>query len=1122
MKTKHCIKCAANPMSLNLHFNQFAQPSNRLLLVVALFFASLIAVPLGHPQTTNASVSGVVTDSSGASVVGAQVTARNSGTGLIETATTTDAGTYTLTTLPPGTYTVSTMKQGFTTSVQTGLLLTVSQAATLKTVLKIGATNETVSVTATGSIINQSTAELSEVVNEKSVKELPLNGRDPSSLVLLAPGMANVLNAGGDLQTSNAIPTETGASANGGRQGSTYYLLDGVQNMDTYLLLAAPFPNADATQEFRVITNNYDARYGFAPGAVVTIQTKSGSNEFHGGLFEFLRNSALNAGNYFSHAVDPLKRNQFGGDLGGPIKKDKIFFFANYQETNASETSATNTTFDPTAAMLAGDFSAVPIALGAPFATINGKPNQINPALYSPAAVALSALVPLGQTPATGEVDYVGTPERYTYREATGRVDWDVSGSQRLTIRSFLDLINQPALTQNGNILSNTLGQRAHLYNELISHTWTVSPTSVNIIAGAWLENDSYTAAQVTNNSGQPVCLSQFIDVSDPQGECYPQNGIQITDGFGQPGTSPSLEDRRTWTITDDFSKVLGQHTITVGGNGLHQYASEVAAYPSNARVSFSGQYTGFGLADFLLGRASSFLQGAGETQNVTGTVLGIYAQDSWRIRPNLTVTAGIRWEPNLPPAVGNGRGAAFVPGEQSLRYPNAPLGLVFPGDKGVDAPLMPSDDRQFGPRVGVAWQPASLPNTAVRGAFGIFFQPIEYSVYNHTADINPFSPTYNFSGTSTQFIPLQDPYSYVNSGAPGGVNPFPPFASANQVPPSTATFPSGPLSVAAVFSRDFKMGTTQSWNLSVEQQFGNNFALHLAYVGSESYHQNIPIDLNPGIYNASDAALSGSRTTYTAFGEILQNTSVGTASYNSLQVGLEKRLSHNLQFQSNFTWSHTEDTFSAASLSFSGTLPDPFNVHFNYGNSDLNIPFISVTNFVYTTPGLSGHKIVLRQALGGWEVSGIYTMQSGSPFGIAGGDGDNNSASQQDADRADFARGYSDASALGLRQGSRSQQLTKYFNTAAFTVNAPGTFGDTPRNIFQGPGINTADLGLMKNWDYRERYRLQFRWEMFNAFNRPNFANPNNDPSTADFGQITSVGPIAPRVMQAALKLTF
>jgi hypothetical protein len=1114
MYSKLCFKRAQH---LNIH----------ILPMVALFLTSFLCLSRIEAQTTNASVSGTVVDSTGASIPGAQIIAQNTDTGLTTTATTTDAGTYIFTTLPPGNYTITTTRQGFTTNVQKGLVLTVGQSATVKAVLEVGATSQTVSVNAAGNVINQSTAELSQVVNERSVKELPLNGRDPSSLVLLAPGTTNVLAQGGVgvLQNTNAFPTETGASANGGRQGSTYYLLDGVQNMDTYLLLAAPFPNADATQEFRVISNNFDARYGFAPGAVVTIQTKSGSNQFHGGVFEFLRNSALNAGNYFSHAVDPLRRNQFGGYIGGPIIKNKLFFFANYQETKASTSTGTNTTDTPTAAMLAGDFSAVPQDLsataGSPFTTINGKPNQVDPALFSPAAVALSALVPLGQIPANGQVTYAGAKQTYTYKEATGRLDYDINATQRLTVRSFMDLLDQPEQTLNGNILNNTLGLRGRLYNELITHTWTTSSSSVNVLSGAWLQNDFFSAAHVTDNNGQPVCLSQFIAVSDPAGTCYAEGGVQITNGFGQPYTAPNLEDRRTWTVNDDFSKIIGNHTITVGGNALHQYANEVAAYPANARISFNGQYTGFGLADFLLGRASSFLQGGGETQNQTGTVLGIYAQDSWRVRPNLTLTAGVRWEPNLPPTVKNGRGAAFVPGQQSTRYPGAPLGLVFPGDKGIDSSLLPHDYSQFGPRIGVAWQPRSLPNTAVRGAFGMFYSPLQYSIYNHTADINPFSPTFSFNGTAAEFISLQNPYAFGNAG----VNPFPPFASAGDNPPSSAVFPTSPLSVGSVFSRDFKLGTTQSWNLSIEQQFGNDLALHLAYVGSQSYHQVVPIDLNPGVFVAPglpNSADSGSRSTYTAFGQILQSTSAGTASYHSLQVGIEKQLAHGLQFQSNFTWSRNEDTFSGGSISFGNPVPNPFNLRFNYGKSDLNIPIISVTNFVYTTPGLSGHNGLLRQALGAWEVTGIYTMQSGLPFSIFGGNGGNDSAAQQYGDRADFTPGNGPGSALGLRQGGRTQQLARYFNTAAFTPNAKGTFGNTPRNIFQGPGINTADLGLIKNWAYQERYKMQFRWEMFNAFNRPSFANPNSDPSSGNFGQITTIGPIAPRLMQAALKLTF
>ena len=598
---------------------------------------------------------------------------------------------------------------------------------------------------------------------------------------------------------------------------------------------------------------------------------------------------------------------------------------------------------------------------------------------------------------------------------------------------------------------------------------------------------------------------------------------MSVSNGFGQPYSSPNRENRRTWTINDDYTKIFSKHTLTLGETALHQFANEISAYPQNAAIGFDGQYTGFGLADFLLGEASSFLQGAGETQNETGILLGIYAQDAYRMKPNLTITAGVRWEPNLPPSVKNGRGTAFIPGEHSTRYPNAPTGLVFPGDPGVDSELQPQDYRQFGPRIGVAWQPASLPKTAFRGAFGIFFSPLLYSVYNHTADTAPFSPTYSFSGSTAAngYIPFSTPFAASTSGL-NGVNPFPPFASANTDPPSTATFPPGLVGVGAVFNTNFHVGTTQSWNASVEQQFGRDFALHLAYVGSESYHQLLPIDLNPGIYNPTNAALSGSRITYPAFSSIIENGSLGTANYNALQLSFEKRLSHSLQFQESFTWSRTEDTFSAnAGASGGRNLADPFSIRFNFGKSDFNVPLVSVTNFVYTTPLLKGHNVLLREGLGGWEISGIYTLESGYPFTVT--DSQNNSASDQGGDRANFAPGYGPGSAFGLRQGSKQQQLNHYFNTAAFAPNPPGTFGNTPRNIFQGPGINSADIGFIKNFALPEHANLQFRWETFNTFNHPNFANPNSDVSSgSSFGQITSIGPIAPRVQQAALKLTF
>ena len=1061
----------------------------------------------------NATLNGTVLDNAGAAVPGAHITVVNTGTNATQAGQSNDQGVYSIGQLAPGSYTVTVEMTGFRKAVETGIVLTVNQSATLNIPLQIGDLEQTISVSADAALINATTAEISTVVDQHAISQLPLNGRDPSSLVFLAPGVTNVLNTGGGyLQTGFSFPTETGASANGGRQGSTYYLLDGVQNMDTYLLLAAPFPNSDAVQEFRVISNNFDAHYGFSPGAVVSIQTKSGSNQWHGGAFEFIRNSDLNAGNYFSHTVDTLRRNQFGGYVGGPIIKNKLFFFANYQGTRSSSQGATNPTYTPTAAMLNGDFSAVPVKLQGPFVN-----NMVNPALFSPAAVTIAkTALPLGGDPASGLTNYASGGIKNSLDEGTFRLDWELTSKQHIVLRTYINNFDQPAGSVNGNILSvlqetpyNAIQNNPiKYYNQILTHTWTINPSLVNVVSGFWTQESAHSSAQVFDQSGQPVCLSRYIKVNELPGQCYLE-GLSVNNGFSTAYTEPSQEIRTSFGVSDAVTKTIGNHSLSFGVDLWHQYAKELTQYPTQPIINFNGSYTGFGLADFLLGKAAQFTQGAGEIADVSGIVLGLFAQDQYRIRPTVTLTAGVRWDPNLPPTSAGGRGAAFVPGQQSQKFPGAPLGLNFPGDKGVNSALMPTSYGYIEPRLGVAWQPRSLPGTSFRAGFGLFTAPLPYSVYNHAADIAPFSPTLGFDATATNFISFDDPYSFL-----GTTSPFPPFASIGFVPPSNTNFGTSPIAVQAIFSNNFRLGITQSWNASVEQQFGRDIALHLAYIGSESYHQETVIDQNPGIF-----ATGGTRSIYPAFSNILTLASIGTASYNSLQVGVEKRFSHGLQFQSNFTWAKTIDLAGSGNVSF-GTpqVPDPFNIRFNRGISLLNFPYVSVSHLVYTTPELQGHGVLMRELLGAWELSGIVTLQSGQPFGISGGNGNNNSGSLQFGDRADVVPGIP----LNVHQGGKAQWLAHYVNAAAFVTNAPGTFGDSGKNLLRGPGIATSDLAFVKNWKVRESYGVQFRWELFNAFNHASFATPNNDPTSANFGQITSIGPIAPRVMQGALKLSF
>ncbi len=1072
-----------------------------LFLIVSALFGCLIS----FGQGTGASLNGSITDSNGGLIPQAKLTVQNLDTNVTRVITSNGSGQYTVTPLQPGRYSVTAEKSGFKREVRSGVVLTVGQSATLNISLAIGDTKEVVNVASTAELINATSAEISQVVGEKAMKALPLNGRDPSSLVLLAPGITNVLNTGGGTQQGETtFPTETGASAGGGRQGSTYYLLDGVPNIDTYLLLAAPFPNADATQEFRVISNNFDAHYGFAPGAVVSIETKSGTNQFHGGAFEFLRNDKLNAGNYFTHLVDPLKRNQFGGYLGGPIMKGKLFFFGNYQATRAVNTPSTNVTYTPTPAMLNGDFSAVPQTLSGPFQTINGKRNQVNPALFSPASVRLAeTALPLGQVASSGQVNYVGAPLDYNYNEGTGRLDWDPSDSQRLSFRSFINFYDQPESATPGDILAVTPGKVGRYYNEALNHTWTLNPVTVNQLSLFWTEMFVSNGGTGLDNQGNAFCLSKYINVQEKG--CY-MEGPSVSNAFSLNYTEPTSEMRKTWGLSENISHTIGNHTISAGVNAWHQFAQENTNYPINPIFSFNGNYTGFGLSDFLLGDVGQFTQGAGEIASVSGWQIGVFGQDQWKVKPNLTVTLGLRWDPNLPPAAYGGRGSAFRAGQQSTVFPNAPLGMVFPGDPGINDALMPTTYRYFEPRIGIAYQPKSLPHTAIRAGFGLFTAPLPYSAYNHSADISPFSPTYQLNGTPANPISFQNPWG--NFPGTGNASPFPPFASLNFKPAQNSAFPL-PVQLGALFSPDFRLGVTQSWNFSVDQQIGSTWALHGAYVGSESYHQSVILDQNPGV--------NSQRVLYPDFSGILTDSSVGTASYNALQVGAEKRFSHGLQFQSNFTYSKTIDTASTGNISFSGSLPDPTNLGFSRGLSDLNFPYIWVTNFSYTTPALRSWNPVVRQILGEWGVSGIWTMQAGRPFSISGGNGNNNSGALEYGDRADLT-----GQPITVQQGSQQQWLNQYFNTAAFASNAPGTFGNTGRNILRGPRYDSIDLALIKNWTMRERYGLQFRWEMFNALNHASFNTPVNDPTSSNFGQINSTGPIPARVMQGALKFSF
>lgn len=1143
-----------------------------------------------------ASITGIVEDASGALLPDVNITVTNKNTAVVTKTTTNGAGVYSVLQLPVGTYNVQAEKQGFKTQIKTDLVLSAEQQAGTNFILTVGQITEKVEVGATAQAVETESATLSDAVNQRAIQELPLNGRNPADLVLLTPGTTNVLNSDvGQHQSYTTFPIETGATSSGGRQGSTVYFLDGAYNQDNYHLLAAPFPNPDATEEFKVIGNNFDARYGFAPGGVVSIVTKSGTNQWHGVLFEYLRNNAVNATDYFTQSTDLIKRNQFGGSIGGPIVKDKLFVFGNYQGTRQRRSVLAGNGYVPTTDMRAGNFAvycqqgfdasglcldrntvngvtyvadqlwnpltdnivtgessgakvggSLGVAQNAQFtpADVAANPNIFFPnnqltGTFDPAAVSILNDMPTNTSDPYGRLAVNGYANINDYNEETAKVDYNLTNNQRISGRAFINFFNQPPTSVS--FLSSDRSWTAHWQSYAGTWTWTINPKIVN--------NFTFTYSRLydTSNSGlrangQPICYSQLIPVSDPKTTPCSIEGFSVGGGYDHGNIPLNAQNfnginRWTWGFSDSVSISKGRHLVVAGVDVMRQYWYENTDWLALPIISWqgaaAGQYTGSSFADFLLGDVSSYMQGGGESNEIHAYMIAPYVADQIKLKPNLTVDIGLRYEPWMAPVVTGGRISMYIPGKQSTRYPNAPLGMVFPGDPGVPGAGLPSDyKRFFDPRLGIAWQPKGLGDTSVRAAFGMFATPMDYANFNHASDMAPFSPTYNFSGGAiingapVPIIPFAgNPYN-LGSGGPWSAyaplnytNPFPPFASPGTVPPASAALPT-PINIPDGFTPNFTDGRTYTWNFSIEHLFGKNWLAKAAYVGTETDHQAIATDENYGQFFGAGNANNGTRLS-PDFTQVLIVGSPGTANYQAGEFTLEKKFSNGLQFNANYTYSHTIDWYSTATTAFTGSIDDPRCLKCNRSNSSLDMPQVLNLNFVYQMPTIHSSR-ALNAVLGGWQVSGIWSAHSG--FATELYSGQTTAWDAVGGDHLDYAPGKHSVSHNNWRNAPQFAGVTaSYLNSSDFVIPQQGFKGDAGRNpsgMFY-PGWNEWETGLGKYFNFTERYKLQFRWEMFNAFNRETFGCLNNNFSSAEFGQF-GCSSSTPRTMQGALKFFF
>jgi hypothetical protein len=1150
----------------------------------ALLFVLLSLSASVFGQQGRANITGTVEDTSGALLAGAGVTATERDTGVVTKVTTNAAGRYTFLYLPVGSYNIQVEKQGFKTQVKSGLVLTAEQDAGINFTLSVGQVSEKVEVSANAQAVETESAALGQVVDQREITELPLNGRNPADLVLLTPGTTDVLQSDvGQHQSYTTFPIETGASSSGGRQGSTIYFLDGAYNQDNYHLLAAPFPNPDATQEFKVIGNNFDPRYGFAPGGVVSIVTKSGTNQWHGDLFEFIRNNAVNATEYFSRSTDLLKRNQFGGSVGGPIVKDKLFIFGNYQGTRQRRSVLSGEGHVPTTAMRAGDFGAYCLngfdanglcldrngnfiadqlwnpstdaitnlqgnAVGGPLGVNNSSytmadvaahpgmyfpNNKLAPATFSQGAVTLVGDMPTNTADQFGRLAVSGWPNINDYNEETIRADYNFSTNHRLSGRAFVNFFNQPPTSVN--LFTSDRSWTAHWQSYAGSWTWTINPHTVNNFTF------SYSRLYDTSNSGlkvngKGICYSQLVQVSDPSTTPCSIEGFSVGGGYDRGSIPLNAQNfnginRWTWGFSDSVSISKGKHLIVAGVDVLRQYWYENTDWLALPIISWNGgpngQFTGSSFADFLLGDVGNYLQGGGESNEIHAWMVAPYVADQIKVKPNLTVTIGLRYEPWIAPKVTGGRIATYVPGQHSTRYPNAPAGLVFPGDKGVPGAGLPSDYKKFwDPRVGIAWQPRGMGDTSVRAAIGMFAVPMDYANFNHASDLAPFSPTFQFQAGSivnnatVPIIPFSSPWSVYTPL--NGQNPFPPFASPGTVPPSSAAITT-PVAIPDGFTLDYTGGRTYTWNVSIEHLFGGRWLAKGAYVGAETDHQGVASNHNYGQFFGAGDPRNGTPLN-SNFGGVLIVSSPGTANYQAAEFTLDKKFANGLQATANYTYSHTIDWYSTNTTAFTSGIFDPRCLKCNRANSSLDVPQVLTLSFVYQTPTLSGPR-ALNAVLGGWQLSGIWSAHSGNATWIVSGE--TTAWDNRGQDRPDYAPGKHAVSRNNWRDAAAFPGVTaSYLNSSDFVRAAQGTKGNIgrdPTGMFY-PGWNNWDMGLSKYINFTERYKMQFRWEVFNAFNRETFGCLDNNwglGANPTFGQF-SCSASTPRTMQLGLKLFF
>jgi hypothetical protein len=1082
-------------------------------------------------QQITGSIRGTVTDPSGAVVQGATVSATQTETGLTRSATTDHDGAYVLLELPVGHYQIQVEGKNFRRYIQQGITLNVNETATVSPRLTVGAETEKVEVNADAELIQNTISSLGTVVSQREVLDLPLDGRHFSALGTLQPGVVpltpGLREAGGSLRANQSY------AVNGQRPESNAFLIDGANNfngVDGGFVLEPP---VDAVTEFRILTHNANAEFGSSLGSTTNIITRSGTNQIHGAVWEFIRNDVFDATNYFANETEPLKQNQFGGSLGGPIRKDKTFIFGFYEGFRNRQGQTTSATV-PSVAQRSGDFSAI-CTEGFSGGFCNNPNNQ----LFN---VFLNEPYPFNQLPedrmnplSLGLLDFFPLPNSgtnvftttQTVRQDTdqfgARLDHYLTSSDVLNFRYMFSDGSQfnPIPVSGAGVPGFPVGQTQRAQNFVVQETHTFSPSMIGVLRFSYLRNKLLFGERSNHTSPQSLGFQYEPSLEVALGPPYMQLSGYTT--VGNPITGPRNSYENAFDYSGSLSWVHGKNEFKFGGGYQHLGINVLQGIATNGFFVFAPfPVVPDAFASFLFGQPVFFLQGRGDfARGIRGNSLNGYVQDTYKATSRLTLNLGLRYDLPFPYTEIHNRQTLFIPGRQSTVIPDAPPGLLYPGDSGVPAGLIQTYKKGFAPRVGFAWDPTGSSKWLITSAYGVFYEPY-------------------YTG---QGGPLQSPISappYLQTAqisVPNFADPF------NGNPPAPGVF-ARPLTNLTL---DANLGLpyAQDWDLNVQRSLGSDLLLTVGYVGTKGTKLPRFIEGNPTAYipgvsttdNADQRRLYSGCTladppdtcSFSSTGLI---AGIANSSYNALEASLKKRFSHGVSFLASYTYSKAIDDVSSFNMTGSAAKPvagendlaqDPSNLAAERGPSLFDARHRLVFSYQWALPFLRESHGFVRAAFANWQLNGIATLMSGTPFTVF----DSTDVSVQGG--APEITGFS-ANRPNLVSGQNPnagpRTTSAWLNAGAFEqvvpdVNSPvQQFGTAGRNIALGPRYSNWDFSVFKNFPVTESREFQFRAEFFNILNHTNFRLPDSDINSPTFNTINDA--LSPRVIQLALKFLF